>query len=402
MSGSLQAILKCSASIRVRRGDGRRSCKRRRLCGGRRAGGLSRRNRPGSVWPSGVSRGAKRPHARSRPTLSAVARSWMSSILDVLGDGCLRRHPLRANRTRSNSWAEDRIAWKLFGSEAPRVIERTTLDALEDNGRVFGAGCSIQPRSSLRDTRTAAISPGGFISAATRRRWSFALDHDRSCRSDFDGSQVGASASAPADGNSRAAVANATVGFPHVSGGACRQVVLGCLLRRRVSRRGGVHGSALGFAGRPRPIRRLPRGLGRSALLKEIRDAALIGPVVACDASPWHQRAPVGSDLLRVGNAALCSDPLSSQGVQHALTSGYQAAIVANTWLRAPARADTATSFFHERHGEAGERTLRVCNHFYALAAERFRTAFWGERSMVSPGTGRNNASASALSEADS
>ncbi|MEP1741721.1 MAG: NAD(P)/FAD-dependent oxidoreductase, partial [Kangiellaceae bacterium] len=50
--------------------------------------------------------------------------------------------------------------------------------------------------------------------------------------------------------------------------------------------------------------------------------------VTICNASSYHSVNPVGDKHIRVGDACLSIDPLSSQGVHLALQSGIQAAVV--------------------------------------------------------------------------
>jgi hypothetical protein len=90
---------------------------------------------------------------------------------------------------------------------------------------------------------------------------------------------------------------------------------------------------------------------------------------------------PVEPGLVRVGEAALSLDPLSSQGIQTALVGALQAAIVTNTWLRSPARAEAADAFYRDRHGETVARSASNASRLYAEAAGRFGTPFWTQRS---------------------
>jgi 2-polyprenyl-6-methoxyphenol hydroxylase-like FAD-dependent oxidoreductase len=103
--------------------------------------------------------------------------------------------------------------------------------------------------------------------------------------------------------------------------------------------------------------------------------------VIACDATGRHAHDPIGTRSIRVGEAALSVDPLSSQGIQTALVAGLQAAVVLNTWLRQPSRAAAADSFYRERHAEMVENSRINSARIYAEAAHRFATPFWCKRS---------------------
>jgi Ferritin-like/Tryptophan halogenase len=90
----------------------------------------------------------------------------------------------------------------------------------------------------------------------------------------------------------------------------------------------------------------------------------------------------VGERLLRVGDAAFALDPLSSQGVQHALSSAGQAAIVIHTILARPENATWAKAFFRERHHEMIDRHRASCAALYSRQ-NRFETPFWQERKRL-------------------
>lgn len=103
--------------------------------------------------------------------------------------------------------------------------------------------------------------------------------------------------------------------------------------------------------------------------------------VIARDATSRHVYEPVAEDLVRVGEAAISLDPLSSQGVQAALSGALQAAVVLNTWLRKPASMDAANAFYRERHREMIGRSEENTRRAYSEADRRFGTAFWHLRS---------------------
>jgi flavin-dependent dehydrogenase len=120
--------------------------------------------------------------------------------------------------------------------------------------------------------------------------------------------------------------------------------------------------------------------IGESQMLRNVA-GELLAPIIACDSTSRSVSNPLETDLVRVGEAALSLDPLSSQGIQTALTAGLQAAIVVNTWLRRPLRAAAADAFYRERHAEMIEHSETNSHRIYAEAANRFGTAFWRDRS---------------------
>jgi hypothetical protein len=107
------------------------------------------------------------------------------------------------------------------------------------------------------------------------------------------------------------------------------------------------------------------------------------GPVRARDASGTHAREPVGVDYIRVGDAGVALDPLSSQGVQSAVASGLQAAVVVNTLLRAPAQAEAARTFYRDRQAERVDQHAAEAGRHYAARAAVCDRPFWRRRAVV-------------------
>jgi len=83
--------------------------------------------------------------------------------------------------------------------------------------------------------------------------------------------------------------------------------------------------------------------------------------------------------MLRVGDSALALDPMSGQGVQHALTSASQAAAVLHTLLVREGSAAFAREFFQSRHVEAAREHTAAFTAFYRRQ-NRYEGDFWRER----------------------
>ncbi len=123
--------------------------------------------------------------------------------------------------------------------------------------------------------------------------------------------------------------------------------------------------------------------LGDSELLGLCAGAALLGPVVARDASALHREEPVGEDWIRIGDASFTVDPLSSQGVQAAMASALHAAVVVHTLLAEPAHAQAARRFYRERQVEAIERHRDWAAQLYAERRPSLGGAFWRARAAA-------------------
>jgi flavin-dependent dehydrogenase len=117
--------------------------------------------------------------------------------------------------------------------------------------------------------------------------------------------------------------------------------------------------------------------LAGSELLRHCLDGVLDGGVHACDATPYVDDEPIGADHLRVGEASYAIDPLTSQGVQHALSSALQGSIALHTILTAPADGDAAIAFYRTRQAAAAAASARTCVQLYAQMERFADEPFW-------------------------
>lgn len=138
----------------------------------------------------------------------------------------------------------------------------------------------------------------------------------------------------------------------------------------------------------PHALRSLPgslpvkfrRLLAASSLLPADVNARLVGRVHATDASPYLDEECVTEDSIKVGDAALALDPLSSSGVQKAIQSSLAGSAVVNTLLQRPHSAALARQFYRESLRDASARHQTWAQGHYALVAASKHTRFWRER----------------------
>jgi len=128
---------------------------------------------------------------------------------------------------------------------------------------------------------------------------------------------------------------------------------------------------------------RFLRLIGRSSLMEDCRDAELIAPVRAIDATPYLGNDCVAPDRIQLGDAALAIDPISSSGVQKAIQSALSGAIVANTLLRRPELTGAALSFYHSQLSDASERHRRWAGRHYREVADSCDRPFWRSRATA-------------------
>jgi len=146
--------------------------------------------------------------------------------------------------------------------------------------------------------------------------------------------------------------------------------------------------NALVFVDRDR-LRRLPREpapaifqrlLDQSGLLTAAPGAEAASEVFATDATPYLDEAPAKSAFLRVGDAALAFDPISSSGVQKAIQTALAAAIVANTLLCRPGSTAAALAFYENSLRRSSEQHARWAAGYYAEVARTNDAPFWANR----------------------
>jgi flavin-dependent dehydrogenase len=124
--------------------------------------------------------------------------------------------------------------------------------------------------------------------------------------------------------------------------------------------------------------------VGRSGLLEECRDISLVSPIQAADATPYIDEESVTHHSIKVGDAALSIDPLSSSGVQKAIQTALSGAVVANTLVRKPESRVAAMQFYRSSLAEASARHRRWAGEYYSVAAATRTGEFWRQRALRS------------------
>jgi flavin-dependent dehydrogenase len=120
--------------------------------------------------------------------------------------------------------------------------------------------------------------------------------------------------------------------------------------------------------------------LSRSRLFAQCRNPELASPISAINATPYVDQECASPTLLKVGDAALALDPLSSSGVQKAIQGALSAAIVANTLLRRADSTQAAQQFYQSSLEESSERHRRWAAGHYGRVARQGGGTFWQER----------------------
>jgi 2-polyprenyl-6-methoxyphenol hydroxylase-like FAD-dependent oxidoreductase len=106
--------------------------------------------------------------------------------------------------------------------------------------------------------------------------------------------------------------------------------------------------------------------------------------VAVCDASSYVDEDPVSENSIKVGDAALAQDPLSSQGVQAALRSGFQATAVVHTMLSG-GDAAAAIAFYRGAIAGAASHHQLIAQEYYSACDRWPEAVFWRARRTTVP-----------------
>ena len=120
--------------------------------------------------------------------------------------------------------------------------------------------------------------------------------------------------------------------------------------------------------------------IGGSGLLDGCRDVRLVGRVRATEATPWLAPESVTAQSIKVGDAALALDPLSSSGVQKAIQTSLAGAVVVNTLLRKVESREAALRFYRATLEDAAARHRGWSATQYAAVAAQRGGSFWRDR----------------------
>jgi flavin-dependent dehydrogenase len=123
----------------------------------------------------------------------------------------------------------------------------------------------------------------------------------------------------------------------------------------------------------------------RADLLDGSSAARLAGRVRARDASAYFDSKLIGDGFIKVGEAAMATDPLSSSGIQLAIQSGIAAGVTVNTLLLQPGSSEIAERFYRSMQGDAHERQAAWAATTYGECPQCHSTSFWRTRSAADP-----------------
>ncbi len=102
-----------------------------------------------------------------------------------------------------------------------------------------------------------------------------------------------------------------------------------------------------------------------------------LSDITACSATPYVDNQPIAENYIKVGDAAFSMDPLSSQGVQKAIKSAFQGAIVVNTLLAKKENCDSAMAFYSNMITTEVIKNTEWTKQFYNRQNRYNESQFW-------------------------
>ena len=115
--------------------------------------------------------------------------------------------------------------------------------------------------------------------------------------------------------------------------------------------------------------------LSNSTLFADCLRGALVGEICVRNATCWMSDHPASERYIRVGDALLAADPISSQGVQAAMRSGIQAGVVIHTLLSG-GDSSAAIEFYQAMQRQDAAHNSRLAGAIYASESLYF-SSFW-------------------------
>lgn len=121
----------------------------------------------------------------------------------------------------------------------------------------------------------------------------------------------------------------------------------------------------------------------RSTLFKSQAFDSQHSQITACAATACVDHQPVSLNSIKVGDAAFSMDPLSSQGVQKAIKSAFQGAIVVNTLLKGQS-PEPALAYYQQLIETEVRKNTRWTKQFYNRQKRFENSDFWKVRKDTS------------------
>ncbi|MEO8678708.1 MAG: NAD(P)/FAD-dependent oxidoreductase [Vicinamibacterales bacterium] len=117
-----------------------------------------------------------------------------------------------------------------------------------------------------------------------------------------------------------------------------------------------------------------------STIMAGLCAVRLDGAIRSVDATPYLEQESISRSTIKIGDAALAIDPISSSGVQKGIQTALAGAVAANTLLRRPALGEAAIQFYSGGLTESAAQHRSWAAGHYAVAAKSRGGVFWTRR----------------------
>ena len=315
---------------------------------------------------------------RTKPRLAESLPPSVRPILESIGlQNAFEAAVFCRERRALLLWRNEQLQIKAFDTAPSLLVDRAHFDDVLRNAAAQSGTRVITPataRSPQRHPGGGWVVPIATSSGTALMRARFLVDargrRPRACIDDGAPSTVALSASFMVDDaeftETRIEAGNDSWywGSPLPRQGYTATVFLDAA---RVA--------GLGGCDRSRLYRRL---LSRSKLLHNLLIDKVSDTISVRDATARLAKDLIGDDFIRIGEAAVAIDPLSSQGVQAAILSAIQGSASVHTILSTGFQNDDAFEFFRERQHDLAVKSRQTAARFYR--AHRSEKPFWKVR----------------------
>ena len=122
--------------------------------------------------------------------------------------------------------------------------------------------------------------------------------------------------------------------------------------------------------------------ISKSTFSADILNNGTQGKITVCDATPYYDDNVISEHFIKIGDSAYTMDPISSQGVQKAIKSGVQGAIVVNSILKKN-NAATAIKYYKNLITAEVKKNKRWSSDFYNEQSLFGNSSFWKSRKKI-------------------
>ena len=125
-------------------------------------------------------------------------------------------------------------------------------------------------------------------------------------------------------------------------------------------------------------------------LFRNCLHSSLNGKLTTIDVTPYFYKNPICSNFIKVGEAALGIDPISSQGVQTAMANSIQGAIAINTIMKYPEQLNMVKEFYSSHlqdiiksHLSNVSKTYSSSTHLQINPGIRVKSDHWDKSTQI-------------------